>query len=29
VLAQIDDRHLLAYESAGQTGSRIVLLVRP
>jgi hypothetical protein len=29
VLAQVDDRHLLAYESVGQTGNRIVRLVRP
>jgi hypothetical protein len=29
VLAQVDDRHLLAYEAVGQTGNRIVVLVRP
>jgi hypothetical protein len=29
VLAQVDDRHLVAFETVGQTGSRIVELVRP
>jgi hypothetical protein len=29
VLAQVDDRHLLAYEAVGQQGNRIVQLVRP
>jgi hypothetical protein len=29
VLAQVDDRHLLAYETVGQQGNRIVELVRP
>jgi outer membrane protein assembly factor BamB len=29
VLAQVDDRHLLAYDTAGQTSNRIYELVRP
>jgi hypothetical protein len=29
VLAQVDDRHLLAYETVGQRSNRILELVRP
>jgi outer membrane protein assembly factor BamB len=29
VLAQVDDRHLLAYDAVGQSGNRIYELVRP